>query len=228
MANCEIKTYYRISGYSKIKEGQLYNWKICLNNFIKHFPIDTITFIADNASSEILEYLHTHTSNIHVKNLGNSSSFKYAIELALKNSDPLIYFVEDDYLHRDNSAKVLSEGLQIADYVSLYDHADKYSSDYCKNSWGGESCKVLITKHTHWKTVSSTCMTFATSKQMLEQDYDVINKYLSGPVPEDWAMFNDLKSRGRNLITPLPGYATHCIKEYVSPLIDWNYHAEKL
>ena len=39
----------------------------------------------------------------------------------------LIYFVEDDFLHKDNCREILLEGLRLgAEYASLYDHPDKY------------------------------------------------------------------------------------------------------
>ena len=49
-----------------------------------------------------------------------------ALDLALKQTEG-VYFVEDDYLHHPRSYQILIEGLELgADYITLYDHPDKY------------------------------------------------------------------------------------------------------
>lgn len=219
--------YYRISGSQKTKLGQFSDWKRCLINFQDVFVKQNYcNFIADNVPDDMEQQIFNLTvayDSCHCTDLGNSASFRYALGLALeKKDDEIIYFVEDDYLHRPNSDLIIQEGLEIADYVTLYDHADKYMEYYTRNSWGGEPTKVLLTKSTHWKQVSSTCMTFAAKVKTLREDCDIIYNHLRGAVPEDWAMFIALGVKGRKLINPIPGYATHCITEYQSPLINWE------
>lgn len=218
---------YRISGSQKIKEGQFSDWKNCLNNYRNVFSayLPHTIFIADNINEDILSYLQSFTSNIHKISLGNSGSFKYALNLSIHQqaNEEIIYFLEDDYLHRENAPQILLEGFETgADYVSLYDHADKYQSLYTDKGWGGEHTKVLLTKSTHWKEVSSTCMTFAAKVKTLIKDHDIIMSFLHQETPQDWSMFSTLKDHGRKLVTPVPGYSTHCIKKYMSPLIDWT------
>ena len=54
--------------------------------------------------------------------------FNMALDLALKQTEcEGVYFVEDDYLHHPRSYEILIEGLELgADYITLYDHPDKY------------------------------------------------------------------------------------------------------
>jgi len=35
-------------------------------------------------------------------------------------------------------------------------------------------------------------------------------------------MFLALRDKGRGLVTPIPGYATHGETAWLSPLVDWN------
>ena len=215
--------YYRISGSQKIKDGQFSNWERSLDNFKSVFrsKIDRIVFVGDNLTPRIKDHLSQQEDVLYTE-LGNSGSFKFALEQAIKeDGDQIIYFVEDDYLHRQGSDVAIVEGLDISDYVTLYDHADKYQKPYT-NEWGGEPTRVLLTKSTHWKQVSSTCMTFAAKVKTLREDQNIIKHYLKSPIPEDWAMFTHLKTNGRKLISSIPGYATHCLEDYKSPLIDWS------
>jgi hypothetical protein len=49
------------------------------------------------------------------------------IEKQQLDSEDIVYIVEDDYLHKPLSPKVIEDGFDIGlDYVSLYDHPDKY------------------------------------------------------------------------------------------------------
>jgi GT2 family glycosyltransferase len=104
------------------------------------------------------------------------------------------------------------EGLEIADYVSLYDHPDKYliagPNPLVKD--GGEATKVILTPSTHWKYTNSTTMTFAARVKTLKQDYEIIKQHCEPDIPLDFQMFIALLKRGRQLITPIPGQSTHC------------------
>ena len=148
--------------------------------------------------------------------------------------DTVIYFLEDDYLHRPGWCEVLLEGFELAPYVTLYDHADKYFDSGYDNLLS----KVMVTNSTHWRTVPSTCNTYAMELKTLREDYS-IHKYFSDisfqshlppgelvnghPNGQSWdhAKFVHLESIGKKLISCLPGYSTHCAPFY-SPTIDWE------
>jgi hypothetical protein len=162
---------------------------------------------------------------------GNAKSFQIVYETVCdaydKNKIPdntPIYFVEDDYLHLPNSYKVLMEGLERADYCSLYDHNDKYM-DPSPNKYiteGGEETKVILTKSTHWKLTNSTTMTFASTAKILREDKDIWMKWTQGSHPMDFDAFIELRNKGRTLITPIPSYSTHTETMWLAPLIDWS------
>jgi len=226
-----LKIFYRLSDIGGRPEIQAC-WTtnaICLMNFLDTFPDTDITVIADNTTDKTFEWLQLIKNiNIIKTSLGNCGSFNYALTLALQEEDDeIIYFVENDYLHRSlplTSKEILLEGFTLPiDYVTLYDHLDKYEESYSKEfGFGGESTKVLLTKSIHWKLVSSTCMTFASKVKTLREDESVLRIYTQKNIPEDWAMFNELKNKNRKLISPIPSMATHCVIPCLAPLIDWE------
>ena len=227
-----MKILYRISNnsYSKLKLSHATK-EYCLNNFLVRFNNihNEIIIIADNVTDiKLKEYLKTLNSvTITYTQLNNAQSFKFAYETALQfNDDEFIYFVEDDYLHRYKSNDILVEGVQLADYVTLYDHPDKYiNSINGGNPFvedGGELTRVITSKSSHWKLTNSTTMTFASNVKTLKADYDIWKQYLTGSHPNDFQAFLQLRSKGKSLISSIPGMATHCEIAWLSPFMNWN------
>lgn len=227
-----LKIYYRISDKGKIIGKPDYiNNQLCLQNFLQHFSHDDddITFVADNCTNHTIKWLETFGKEIVQTELGNATSCLYTLDLALsraRDDKEMIYFVEADYLHKPNSKKVVLEGLERFDYVTLYDHPDKYMNrspnPFVKD--GGETTKVYLTASTHWKETNSTTMTFAAKVSTLRQDRDVFSKYcVNRKIPDDFRCFTTLtQSKGRKLVSPIPGLSTHGETAFLSPLINWN------
>ena len=225
----KIKIFYRLSdhGYNKVKPDYIDNEK-CLTNFISVFGEDDITIIADNVKDKTYEWLSSLNLNIERTNLGSGAqSFNYVLKKVLDfNSNYSVYLVEDDYLHLKGARKVLLEGIKIADYVSLYDHPDKYinahqgGNPYIEN--GGEVTQVFKSDSCHWKLTNSTTMTFASTVDVIKRDKEILQKWTSGTYPEDFKMFIELRENDRSLITPLPGYSTHGETQWLSPFTDWS------
>jgi len=204
-----MKVYYRISDNSYRKEKIPGTSKeICLINFIKHFKNSEITIIADNCNENTLSMIKNITnSKLIITNLDNASSFNFCLELAIQNdTDCINYFVEDDYIHRLNCEQVIEEGLEKSDYVTLFDHPDKYQSEYNY----GEICKVFKTNNYMWRNTISTCMTFASKTFTLKKDLSTFRRNLiNHSHPNDHLIFKDLKEKNRTLSLPIPGLAFH-------------------
>ncbi|VDM11382.1 unnamed protein product [Wuchereria bancrofti] len=167
-----------------------------------------------------------YQTNIKKVKIGHGAgTFNLALDEALKlDNNEVVYFLENDYLHRPQSYKILLEGIEIgADYVSLYDHPDKYidgANPYVEG--GGEITKVFLSQTCHWKLTNSTTMTFATKIKTLYEDEKILREFTKGSYPEDFKMFLTLRDKGRSLITPIPGYSTHGETAWLSPLINWE------
>ena len=138
-----------------------------------------------------------------------------------------MYFLEDDYLHKEGSEEVLKDGFDLYfDYVTLYDHPDKYlnpfegGNPFC--SGRSEQTRVFLGKYCHFKLTNSTTGTFAAKVQTLREDEAIIRKWFSGTYGYDFNMFQELLFKGRRLASPIPGYSTHCEVEWLTPLTDWS------
>ena len=241
MFGTNMKIYYRISdgGYAKIKPPYINN-ENCLRNFIKEFTANELVVIADNVCESTMNMIRTYVNDSQIIscNIGNGAgTFTLSYDLALKEpDDTIIYFVENDYLHKPNSKKILLEGFTLStDYVTLYDHPDKYmlrengGNKFCEE--GSELTRVYATDSTHWKLTNSTTMTFAARVSTLKDDELIIRKYTCGIHPEngemtghpyDFSMFIELNKKGKALISPLPGYSTHGELRWLTNFTDWE------
>jgi len=231
-----MKIIYRTSssGYSKIKPDYVSN-KHCLDNFITNFNKPDL-IIADNITDEYYKELLNYDIQIDRTNLGSGAqSFQYMLENYIinnkisKDNDEIVYMVENDYLHKPDSKLILEECFEELnpEYVTLYDHPDKYiNSDKGGNPYvesGGEITRVVLSKSSHWKYTNSTTMTFASRIRTLKEDYSFIYTFIKGTYPDDFKMFIALREqKERVLLSPIPGFSTHGETKYLTPLVDWS------
>jgi len=195
--------YYRISDKGRPKE-KLANGNrfLCLQNAVKEFGAENIHVIADNCGDETLGFIRSFTEQgltVEETSLGNSGSFMYMINSIIKKHEPndFVYLLEDDYLHLPNSKNIILEGLEIANYVTLYDHPDKYI--FAEN--GGnpfnykklQKTRLYLTKSSHWRECNSTPMTFSCKVQILKDDYNVWEKHTTkNTIPSSFFTFTEL------------------------------------
>jgi hypothetical protein len=222
-----MKIIYRISdaGYNKVKPYYINN-ENCLENASQVFDKADWLVIADNCSQSTLDIISKYQSNIIKVSVGHGAgTFNLALDEALKYDDEeIIYFVENDYLHKPGSQDILLEGFNTgANYVALYDHPDKYIDGANPEVIdGGEITRVVLTNSCHWKLTNSTTMTFASEVKTLKQDEEILRLYTKGTYPKDFEMFLALRDKGRSLITSIPGYSTHGETAWLTPLTNWS------
>jgi hypothetical protein len=65
-------------------------------------------------------------------------------------------------------------------------------------------------------------MTFATRLKTLKEDESILRQFTNGSYPEDHLMFQELRKKGRTLVTPIPGFSTHGESAWMSPLRNWE------
>ena len=221
---------YRISdnGYLKEKPEYVTN-ENCFRNALLVFGKSKWTVIADSASEETKRLVKECSGDIKEVKVGHGAgTFNTALDIALGlPEDETVYFLENDYLHEHKAERVLESAFDLEfDYVTLYDHPDKYMNPYeggnpfCSNR--SEATRVYLGKYCHWKLTNSTTMTFAAKAKTLKQDESILRKWTKETHPHDFQMFTELIQKGRRLASPLPGYATHGETKWLSPLKNWK------
>ena len=229
-----MRIIYRISdaGYNKVKPDYINN-ENCLANATKVFDNAIWSIIADNISpgtNDMIQKYLTRNCILYVEKGNGAATFNLALDEALTyDDDEIVYFIENDYVHKPESQKILEEGFKLgASFVALYDHPDKYitpedgGNPYCQG--GAEDTRVYLTDSCHWKITNSTTMTFAAKVKTLKIVESTLRAYTTGTYPQDFKMFLDLRKQGHLLVTPLPGYSTHGETAWLTPLTDWEKH----
>ncbi len=228
-----MRIIYRISdaGYKKEKPDYINN-ENCLKNATEIFKDASWLVIADNVSEPTKKMIRKYIeedSDIEYVSVGHGAgTFNLALDEALQyDDDEIVYFIENDYIHKPDSQKIIEEGFTLgAPFIALYDHPDKYldpskgGNPYCQG--GAEDTRVYLSDSIHWKITNSTTMTFAAKVSTLKKYEDTLRNFTKDTHPNDFQMFLHLREQGGLLLTPLPGYATHGETAWLSPLTNWK------
>jgi len=160
----------------------------------------------------------------HVENFKGGSdaasyvyTWNYIKSLNITDND-IIYIAENDYAFVPGwpyKLKELFETYSGLDYVTLYDHSDKYDHKV----YPSLSTYLFLTKSHHWRTVPSTTGSIIFTKRIFDEDF---NTHVSNP-GSDFGRFEYLRNyKQRNVLSPVPSLATHCEVDYLAPVVDWE------
>ncbi len=134
-------------------------------------------------------------------------SIRDSFHIAKKCND-LIYFVEDDYVHK---LEALTEMvLAYEKFTStLGNEVFLLSTDYPYLYKKAENSKILIGNKYHWRSVTESLLTFMTSRKMIEKYYD---KLIDMATNESNPFEKNLHSiYGEEIcLSPIPSLSMHC------------------
>lgn len=211
--NSELPNRNRPEWFSKAK---------CYENLLytASFNLSNINVVYDNFFGNRIIINKDYFSSYHEINAGTEAkSFLFTIDYTFSKNlpdDTVIYFLEDDYLHKPNWCEVLLEGVKLAPYVTLYDHKDKYLH------YPDLTSKILVSESAHWRTTPSTTNTYACTFRQLKEDLEIHKQFSRDrDISDDNGKFLELGKMGRTLISSIPGYSTHC-DDYLSPVVNWS------
>ena len=144
--------------------------------------------------------------------------------LEAKKCEDLIYFVEDDYIHKKDSLKEM-----IFTYERLSSQINNEiilcPTDYPYLYAKSEMTQNFLGQNYHWRKVNETLCTFLTSKKMIEKYWD---KYVSMCEKEHAPFEKPLHDiyEEELCISPIPSLALHFTNVNsifgVSPNVNWK------
>lgn len=187
-----------------------------------------LTCMYDSARGEIADHFLAKYQVNKVSTLGGNDAISFLnvlnyIKDQKYDDNDIIYFVEDDYYHKNGWINILEEGFNFieADYITLYDHPDKYGDTTYPFLYENLMSKILVTPSIHWRTIPNTTNTYACRYKTLIKHWDIHVKYCD--LIEKWTKdshkFQELWNVGSNLISCIPGYSSHMEYKMLSPLM---------
>lgn len=216
----ELPDRTRASWFNKIKVFE--NFKNTLNPELVNY-----TIVYDEFYGSIDKTFLSQEENVEIIKCGSETdSFLRTLDIIQSknlNDDTIVYFLEDDYLHRPGWSEILLEGFTIGShYVTLYDFDLFIASGYL--------CEIFTTPSSHWRAVPATTNTFACKYKTLLEDLEIHKKHSINGIKEvegfhfskDYDKFWELQQQYRYLISPMPSWSTHCDANHISPVIDWK------
>lgn len=111
--------------------------------------------------------------------IGNLATFSLQIDLLTKQTEaPYVYFAEDDYFYFPDALEKMVAFIREhrdVDFITPYDHPDSYNT-----SSRFERHLVRPYGDRYWRTASSTCLTFLTSRENLVRTQSMFRTYSRG------------------------------------------------
>ena len=148
------------------------------NSNIKN--LDRIKKLIDGKNFDIVSLDYEKYKNLikeqkTKETFSNLASLMNSFEIGKDQSEDLIFFIEDDYLHFE---PMLEE--MVASYERIASQLKKdlfmCPSDYPYLYMNNEKTNILIGNKRHWRTINKTLCTFMTSKDLLNKYWENFEK----------------------------------------------------
>ena len=156
--------------------------------------------------------------------MSNMSNIHKSLLIARNQCKDLVYFVEDDYLHQQETIREM-----IYTYERIASQINKElilcPADYPYLYTKMDPTNIFLGSTKHWRVVEETLCTFLTSTIMLEKYWD---KFVSMCQFEHYPFEQPLHDiyKSEYCLSPIPSLAIHCTNVNsifgLSPTVDWK------
>jgi len=198
--------------------------KILKNQFFK----SEINQLDINFYKKKINRINQQGNKVTNNQISNMSNINQSLNLG-KNCDDLVYFVEDDYLHKIDAIEEM-----IFAYERISTQLGKElimcPSDYPYLYTKLQNSRILLGNKYHWRTVDESLCTFLTSKKIINKYF---KKFTSACEFEHYPFekpFHDIYKK-ELCISPVPAIAVHYTNINsvygLSPLINYKELWEK-
>ena len=202
---------------------------IIVDDQSKKDNLDKIRKLIQDQNFEIIPLDHEKYKSIIKKQektetFSNLASLLQSFEIGKNQSDDLIFFIEDDYIH---SETMLDE--MISSYERIASQVKKdiimCPADYPYLYMNDEKTNILIGSNRHWRTINKTLCTFMLSKNLLNKywenfyktcldRHDPFEKYIN-EIYENEVCISPIKSLSLHLTNVNSSYG-------LSPFLDYK------
>ena len=202
---------------------------IIVDDQSKKDNLDKIRKLIQDQNIEIISLDHEKYKSIIKKQekketFSNLASLLQSFEIGKNQSDDLIFFIEDDYIH---SETMLDE--MISSYERIASQVKKdiimCPADYPYLYMNNEKTNILIGSNRHWRTINKTLCTFMLSKNLLNKywenfyktcldRHDPFEKYIN-EIYENEVCISPIKSLSLHLTNVNSSYG-------LSPFLDYK------
>ena len=202
---------------------------IIVDDQSKKDNLDKIRKLIQDQNIEIIPLDHEKYKSIIKKQektetFSNLASLLQSFEFGKNQSDDLIFFIEDDYIH---SETMLDE--MISSYERIASQVKKdiimCPADYPYLYMNDEKTNILIGSNRHWRTINKTLCTFMLSKNLLSKywenfyktcldRHDPFEKYIN-EIYENEVCISPIKSLSLHLTNVNSSYG-------LSPFLDYK------
>ncbi len=155
---------------------------------VEHIPVEDIKGYENNMSTTMASI---------------RKSFYHA-----KKCNDLIYFVEDDYIHKTES---LAEMLFAYEKFSSIFKNEIFilSTDYPYLYKNMDNSSILIGENTHWRTVKESLLTFMTSRKMIEKHFEKLIDMATNQSNPFEKNLHEIYQK-EQCFSPIPSLSIHC------------------
>ena len=171
-----------------------------------------------------IKKINAKKENVMDNQISNMSNIHKSLLIGKKQCNDLIYFVEDDYLHQQNSINEM-----IFAYERISSQINKElilcPTDYPYLYTKIDSTNIFLGSNKHWRKIDETLCTFLTSKILLEKYWE---KFVSMCQFEHYPFEHPLHDiyKIEYCLSPIPSLALHCTNVNsifgLSPNVDWK------
>ena len=185
---------------------------------------NSIISLDPNEFRNEIKKVNAENKNVTENQISNMSNIHKSLLLAKKQCEDLIYFVEDDYLHQQETFREM-----IFTYERISSQINRElilcPIDYPYLYTRTDPTNVFLGSTRHWRLVGETLCTFLTSSNILRKYWD---KFVSMCQFEHYPFEKPLHDiyKSEYCLSPLPSLALHCTNVNsiygLSPITDWK------
>ena len=159
----------------------------------------------------------------------NMANFYTSLMIAKEERADIVYFVEDDYLHSEDAITEMIFAYEKFNTIFAKDLV-LLPSDYPYLYAKDEATKIYLGEKYHWRIVSESLVTFMTSKKLIEENYNNLEKMGIEWVDPWEKPLHDIYN-SNPCLSPVPSLAVHCANVNsvfgISPFVDLKELWEK-